>query len=61
LPAQLSFAYYIIRPLALLPAIEQSLMLLLPAKATGQCQVVQGNEIFHAGQCQVTHLVSTVI
>ncbi len=59
--APLSSAYYVIFPLPLLPAIEQSLMLLLPAKATVQCQVVQGAEIFHAGRPLETHLVGAII
>jgi hypothetical protein len=61
LPAQLSSAYSVIHPLVLLPAVEQSSKLLLPAKATVQCQAVQGDEIFHGGQRQETHLVGTII
>jgi hypothetical protein len=61
LPAPLSSAYSVICPLALSTAIEQSLMLLLPAKATVQSWTVQGDEIFHAGQQQATHLVGAII
>jgi len=39
-PTHLSSAYSVIHPVALSPAVEQSLMLLLPAKATAQCRAV---------------------
>ncbi len=61
LPAPLSSTYFIICPLVLLPAVKQSSMLSLPAKAIAQCQAVQDNEIFHARGCWETHLVSAII
>jgi hypothetical protein len=61
MPAPLSSAYSAICLLALLPAVEQLLMLLLPAKAIAPCWVVQGNETFHAGKRQETHLVGNNI
>jgi hypothetical protein len=45
----------------LLPAVEQSLMLLLPAKAAAQCWAVQGNEVFNERQLQETHLVGAIL
>jgi hypothetical protein len=57
----LSSAYSVFCLLALLPAIKQSLTLSLPAKATDRCQAVQGDEIFHAGRRQETHLVGAII